>query len=165
MAAATRLRAEGLHGITRRYLPTEAQWEFAARDGLAAKLYPWGNELRPGGVFRANLWQGDFPATNTKEDGWAFVAPAGSYPAQTSTGLHDMIGNVWEWVADWHGARGDVLRDPTGPASGTERLKKGGSFLCHKSYCYRYRSAARHKNTPDSATSNNGFRCAADAVD
>ena len=93
----------------------------------------------------------------------------GSYAPQTATGLHDLIGNVWEWVSDWWyepeaSAHDAVLRDPAGPSAGDEKLKKGGSFLCHKSYCFRYRSAARHKNSPDSASSNNGMRCVRDAA-
>ena len=142
------------------------------RRGAAPRrsIYPWGDALLlPNGTHRANLWQGSFPNHPDADDGFVFTAPMGSYAPQTAAGLHDLVGNVWEWVADWHapGARpapawDAVDVDPRGPATGTEKLKKGGSFLCHRSYCFRYRVAARHRNTPDSATSNNGFRCVAE---
>ena len=148
-----------------------------------ATRFPWGNDLTyPEAVHRMNIWQGRFPTTNTGDDGWAFTAPSDAYPPQNDLGLKNMIGNVWEWVADWwtvdHLQRFEkenitvvtttgeeramqAFLNPSGPSQPTgEKTKKGGSFLCHDSFCYRYRTVARHKNTPDSATSNNGFRCA-----
>ena len=102
---------------------------------------------------------------NTGEDGYKSTAPVNTFPPQTDTGLHHIIGNVWEWTSDWwtiqHNLQQDVLHNPTGPASGTDKVKKGGSFMCHKDYCYRYRCAARSQNTPDSSAYNLGFRCAA----
>lgn len=129
----------------------------------AEQMYPWGNKLYPEKQHRANIFQGTFPHTNTVKDGFEFICPVNAFPPQNGYGLHNMIGNVWEWVSDWytvqHTAAG-VPEDPTGPGSGTEKVKKGGSFLCHKSYCYRYRNAARYPSTPDSGTYNIGFRCA-----
>ena len=149
-------------------LPTEAEWEVAARgpDGRFADnisyIFPWGNKFKSKGKHRANIYQGDFPNTNLAEDGYAFTSPVGTYPQQNSYGVHDMIGTVWEWVSDWwtiqHGS--EPTTNPQGPSGGKDKVKKGGSFLCHKSYCYRYRSAARSQSTPDSATQNGGFRCA-----
>lgn len=142
-------------------LPTEAQWEYAARGGLEQKLFPWGDELTPGGEHRCNIWQGRFPVEDTAEDGYAGTCPVDSFPPN-GFGLHCMTGNVWEWCADWFGTRfraDAVLKDPAGPASGQGKVMKGGSFLCHASYCNRYRVAARTSNTPDSSTSNTGFRC------
>ena len=102
---------------------------------------------------------------NTGEDGYKSTAPVHSFPPQTDTGLHHIIGNVWEWTSDWwttqHSTPQDIPHNPTGPASGTDKVKKGGSFMCHKDYCYRYRCAARSQNTPDSSAYNLGFRCAA----
>jgi formylglycine-generating enzyme len=144
-----------------RMLPTEVQWEYAARGGLEQKLYPWGDELTPDGRHLCNVWQGEFPLRDTGEDGYAGTCPVDAFPPN-GFGIYSVTGNVWEWCADWFTAEiesGAVLRDPAGPANGTAKVMKGGSFLCHASYCNRYRVAARTSNTPDSSTSNIGFRC------
>jgi formylglycine-generating enzyme len=143
-------------------LPTEAEWEYAARGGLIQAKYAWGNELTPDRKHRCNIWQGTFPDVNTAEDGWEATCPVDAYEPN-DFGLYNVAGNVWEWCADWFhpGYRRRRERtDPTGPPNGTTRVMRGGSFLCHKSYCNRYRVAARTSNTPDSATTNLGFRCA-----
>lgn len=142
-------------------LPTEAQWEYAARGGLEQKLFPWGDELTPNGEHRCNVWQGKFPVEDTAEDGFAGTCPVDAFPPN-GFGLYCVTGNVWEWCSDWFGTafRADQpQRDPKGPASGQGKVMKGGSFLCHASYCNRYRVAARTSNTADSSTSNLGFRC------
>lgn len=144
-------------------LPTEAEWEYAARGGLDGAVYPWGDELLPTARWRCNIWQGEFPVVNTLDDGHLGTAPVKTY-APNGHGLYEVVGNVWEWTADrWtteHPA--GPLTDPTGPSEGDERVRRGGSHLCHDSYCNRYRVAARDHSHPADTTSNVGFRCAGD---
>ncbi|KAL3852420.1 hypothetical protein ACJMK2_016063 [Sinanodonta woodiana] len=147
-------------------LPTEAEWEYACRGGLKDRLFPWGNKENPKDKHWMNIWHGNFPLTNTKDDGYFGTAPVTAFEEQNKFGLKNMIGNVWEWTQDWW----EVHHSPEfkdnekGPSSGTDKVKKGGSFMCHKSYCYRYRCEARSQNTPDSSAHNLGFRCASDKL-
>ena len=145
-------------------LPTEAEWEFAARGGLVQKRYPWGSELKPDGRHQCNIWQGDFPDCDTADDGYAGTAPVDTFEPN-AFGLFNMVGNAWEWCADWfhpsfHASA--PLANPMGPPTGNARVMRGGSFLCHESYCFRYRVSARSSASPDSGTGHVGFRVAQD---
>jgi formylglycine-generating enzyme required for sulfatase activity len=145
-------------------LPTEAEMEYAARGGLVGKRYVWGDELLPNGQHQCNIFQGKFPKYNSAEDGFIGTAPVDAFEPN-GYGLYNMAGNVWEWVFDWWSTDFHLTgpRDnPIGPETGERRVNRGGSYLCHDSYCNRYRVAARTSNTPDSSTGNLGFRCVRD---
>jgi formylglycine-generating enzyme required for sulfatase activity len=157
-------------------LPTEAEWEFAARGGLDEAEFAWGNEFTPGGHHLANTWQGEFPRENLRVDGYERTSPVIAFPPN-GYGIHDMIGNVWEWTSDWYeprhppakacciphnsrGGREDRSYDPRQPDIRIPRkVLKGGSHLCAPNYCRRYRPAARHAESVDTSTSHTGFRC------
>ena len=145
-------------------LPTEAEWECAARGGLDGAVFPWGDDLVPDDGHRMNVWQGTFPTDNSLDDGFLGTAPVDTF-APNGYGLHNMTGNVWEWCADWYDPAyyaHSPATDPRGPERGSHRVMRGGSYLCHASYCRRYRVAARSGNGLDSTTGNLGFRIAAD---
>ncbi|PWD98868.1 formylglycine-generating enzyme family protein [Marinilabilia rubra] len=159
---------------TGKRLPTEAEWEYAARGGNNGYIYPWGNELVS--PEKANFWQGEFPYTNLTEDGHKLAAPVGSFQAN-GFGLYDMAGNVWEWTSDWYHAnyyktlsKQGVAENPQGPGTSYDPMEpgvqkktmRGGSFLCNDSYCAGYRASARMKSSPDSGMMHLGFRCVRD---
>ena len=157
-------------------LPTEAEWEFAARGGQEQAIYPWGSEKVEAAKPKANTWQGTFPVQNTAWDGYAGAAPVKTF-APNAFGLYDMAGNVWEWCSDWYKAdwyqqvKGSVQKNPAGPAESFDpmeptvpkRVVRGGSFLCHDAYCKGYRVTARMKTSADTGLEHTGFRCVKDA--
>ena len=146
-------------------LPTEAQWEYAARAGLESQPYPWGAELTPNAEHHCNIWQGDFPQINNAQDGFVGTAPVDEYAAN-AYGLFNMTGNVWEWTADrftnMHSPRS--IKNPIGPLNGDRYVAKGGSYLCHASYCLRYRTSSRQALVASVSTGNVGFRVSLETV-
>ena len=146
-------------------LPTEAEFECAARGGLEGKKYAWGDEQKPGGKFMVNVWQGFFPDRNTGADGYLMRAPVESFPPN-GYGLYDITGNVWEWCSDWYDPQyyaHSPKENPRGPEKGEERVLRGGSWMCSENYCIGYRVAARNHTAPDSGLNNLGFRCVKDS--
>ena len=146
-------------------LPTEAEWEYAARGGLVQQRFTWGDELTPQGEHRMNVWQGEFPVQNSCEDGYYGTAPVYAF-LPNGYGLHNMTGNVWEWCADWFSPvslLGGTLRNPKGPPTGTRRVVRGGSYLCEPSTSPYCRVAGRSSTTPTTSAGHLGFRCACDA--